>query len=68
MGVNLFMGRFGRCLDSDGVVVNDSSLNRTFCDDPTIGHNMTWFNPKITFDNVLIGYLALFQVVSFELI
>nr|AWJ68263.1 putative voltage-dependent sodium channel 1 [Hirudo verbana] len=66
MGVNLFMGRFGRCLDSDGVVVNDSSLNRTFCDDPSIGHNMTWFNPKITFDNVLIGYLALFQVATFK--
>lgn len=27
-------------------------------------HNYTWLNSKISFDNVGIAYLALFQVVS----
>ena len=47
-----------------GVRVNASEVsNKSDCE--ARRHlNYTWFNPKINFDNVLSGYLALFQVVS----
>ena len=64
MGVNLFGGKFKQCVDIDGVRVNASEVsNKSDCE--ARRHlNYTWFNPKINFDNVLSGYLALFQVVS----
>ncbi|ESO06390.1 hypothetical protein HELRODRAFT_64539 [Helobdella robusta] len=63
MGVNLFMGKFGRCVDADGVKIEIDTLNKF---NINIGHNMSWFNPKVNFDNVLLGYLALFQVATFK--
>ena len=63
MGVNLFGGRFASCVDEDNQLVNASLVpNKTVC--LALTHlNYTWTNPKINFDNVLIAYLALFQVV-----
>ena len=63
MGVNLFGGRFASCIDLEGQLVNATLVpNKTVCLD--MSHlNYTWTNPKINFDNVLIAYLALFQVV-----
>ena len=63
MGVNLFGGRFASCVDLDGRLVNVSLVhNKTVCLE--MAHlNFTWINPKINFDNVIIAYLALFQVV-----
>ena len=53
----------------------DSIVNKTQClDNSTVGANtydngvlvegVTWYNEPINFDNVLIGYVALFQVVT----
>ena len=63
MGVNLFGGRFASCLDVDQQLINASLVpNKNVC--LSMAHlNFTWTNPKINFDNVLIAYLALFQVV-----
>ena len=65
MGVNLFGGKYYKCLDADGNRLNFSIVqNKSQCKALEESMNYTWFNPKINFDNVLIGYLALFQVVS----
>ena len=61
MGVNLFMGRFKYCVDGDKMIVHYNIVStRNDC----IAQNFSWINPKINFDNVPSGYLALFQVVS----
>jgi len=64
MGVNLFGGRFASCVDTEGQLVNASLVpNETVC--VSLAHlNYTWTNPDINFDNVLMAYLALFQVVG----
>lgn len=65
MGVNLFGGKFKRCEDADGRVLNASEVwNKSQCEEMNVSHNYSWNNPKINFDNVLTGYLALFQVVG----
>jgi len=64
MGVNLFGGKFKSCVDSAGVQVNATEVpNKGVCLNMSTSHNYTWYNPDINFDNVLVGYLALFQVV-----
>ena len=64
MGVNLFGGRFASCVDTEGQLINASLVpNETVC--VSLAHlNYTWTNPDINFDNVLMAYLALFQVVG----
>jgi len=63
MGVNLFSGRFKHCIDATGLTVPYNVVSsRNECD-ALLHLNYTWYNPKINFDNVLNGYLALFQVV-----
>jgi hypothetical protein len=60
MGVQLFGGRFGRCIDENGEIVNYTIVNnKTECDN----FNYTWTNPDINFDHVFVAYLALLQVV-----
>lgn len=61
MGVNLFMGRFKGCVNSDRELLNCSVIQHK---NDCLANNYTWFNPKINFDNVPNGYLALFQVVG----
>lgn len=66
MGVNLFGGRFAGCVDQSGESVNSSIVpNQTVCSEMSY-MNYTWYNPKINFDNALIAYLALFQVVRYR--
>ena len=61
MGVQLFGGRFKRCVDENKEVVNITLVkNESEC----IAGNYTWFNPKVNFDDAMVAYLALFQVVS----
>jgi voltage-gated cation channel len=63
MGVQFFGGKFFKCIDEDGEVLPISVVNdRWQCHDL----NYTWINSKITFDHVGMGYLALFQVATFE--
>ncbi|XP_050539645.1 sodium channel protein 60E-like isoform X2 [Daktulosphaira vitifoliae] len=63
MGVQFFGGKFFKCVDSNGerLSVNITN-NRSDC----MLQNYTWLNSKISFDNVGIAYLALFQVATFE--
>jgi hypothetical protein len=65
MGVNLFSGKFKYCVDADKIILNDTIVPfKNVCD--SLSHlNYSWDTAKINFDNVLNGYLALFQVVSF---
>ncbi|KAF6217387.1 hypothetical protein GE061_001742 [Apolygus lucorum] len=63
MGVQFFGGKFFKCVDEEGERLPVEVVqNRDEC----IVKNYTWLNSKITFDNVGNGYLALFQVATFE--
>ncbi|XP_030624433.1 sodium channel, voltage gated, type V-like, alpha b [Chanos chanos] len=66
MGVNLFAGKFGRCVNRTGYIYNASAINnKTEC----LAMNDTqyyWTKVKVNFDNVGAGYLALLQVATFK--
>ncbi|CAG0912694.1 unnamed protein product [Notodromas monacha] len=63
MGVQMFAGKFAKCVDDEGVVIAAEIVNNfTECRDK----NFTWVNAPINFDNVLQAYLALFQVATFK--
>ncbi|XP_036378502.1 sodium channel, voltage gated, type V-like, alpha b isoform X1 [Megalops cyprinoides] len=66
MGVNLFAGKFGRCVNRTGYVYNASLINnKSEC----VAMNDTqfyWTKVKVNFDNVGAGYLALLQVATFK--
>ncbi|MGH0153520.1 UNVERIFIED_CONTAM: hypothetical protein FKN15_028384 [Acipenser sinensis] len=66
MGVNLFAGKFGRCVNStDLYIFNASEINnKTECD--AFGNATYWTRVKVNFDNVGAGYLALLQVNKFQ--
>ena len=63
LGVQLFAGKFYKCQDLDGErVPADIVPNKTAC----LEHpgKFRWVNSNVNFDNVINGFLALFQVVS----
>ena len=66
IGVQLFMGKFHKCVDA-----NDTRLpvnitpNREVCEQNMNETGYKWVNSDINFDSVSDAYLALFQVVSF---
>ncbi|XP_076465332.1 sodium channel protein 1 brain-like [Babylonia areolata] len=64
MGVQFFSGRFYKCVNAtSGDQLPASSFpNKTFC----ISSGERWRNSYIHFDNSLAGFLALFQVATFE--
>ncbi|CAF1300247.1 unnamed protein product, partial [Adineta steineri] len=65
MGVQLFGGKFFKCVYSNThqrVNLTENITNKIDC----LNKNFTWENSRINFDNVLIGYLALFQVATFK--
>ncbi|CAF4218965.1 unnamed protein product [Rotaria socialis] len=65
MGVQLFSGKFYKCVyvgTHDRVNVSENIKNKNDC----LNSNYTWENSRVNFDNVLIGYLALFQVATFK--
>lgn len=67
MGVQFFSGRFYKCKDSTGEVLLPSVVaNKSQCLAMAATHNYSWVNSNINFDNVLNGYLALFQVATYE--
>ncbi|XP_008940730.1 PREDICTED: sodium channel protein type 5 subunit alpha-like, partial [Merops nubicus] len=68
MGVNLFAGKFGKCVN---LTEEDSELNKSINDiaDCKMYNNtgkIFWVNVKVNFDNVGSGYLALLQVATFK--
>lgn len=64
MGVNLFAGKFYKCINNiTGEDFNATTIpNGTFC---RAEKDAIWKNLKINFDNVGMGYLALLQVVRY---
>ncbi|XP_006770619.1 PREDICTED: sodium channel protein type 11 subunit alpha [Myotis davidii] len=66
LGVNLFSGKFGRCMNTTAnpaLLINYTIIaNRSQC----ISENFTWDNLKVNFDNVGMAYLALLQVATFK--
>ena len=65
MGVQLFAGRFYKCVypnTHDRVNTTENVTNKNDC----LNKNFTWENSRVNFYNVFNGYLALFQVVCFE--
>ncbi|XP_064599687.1 sodium channel protein type 4 subunit alpha B-like [Liolophura sinensis] len=64
MGVQLFGGKFWKCVDEDKKRLPASIVdNKTQCD---MYPEYEWENSKVNFDNVLNAYLALFQVATFK--
>nr|XP_029725458.1 sodium channel protein 60E [Aedes albopictus] len=63
MGVQFFGGKFFKCVDEDGELLPIHIVNDKW---QCYALNYTWINSKITFDHVGMGYLALFQVATFE--
>ncbi|XP_061820991.1 sodium channel protein type 5 subunit alpha-like [Nerophis lumbriciformis] len=65
MGVNLFAGKFGRCVNRTGHVFNYNLINnKSQCD--ALNDTYYWTKVKVNFDNVGAGYLALLQVATFK--
>uniref|UniRef100_A0A671YMA5 Sodium channel protein n=1 Tax=Sparus aurata TaxID=8175 RepID=A0A671YMA5_SPAAU len=64
MGVNLFAGKFGKCVNRTGFIHSISLVNnKSEC----LSMNDTqfyWTKVKVNFDNVGLGYLSLLQVVE----
>ncbi|CAF1333264.1 unnamed protein product [Rotaria magnacalcarata] len=64
MGVQLFGGKFYKCVyvgTHDRVAASENVTHKTDC----LNKNFTWENSRLNFDNVLNGYLALLQIVSY---
>ncbi|KAM6101672.1 sodium channel protein type 5 subunit alpha-like [Theristicus caerulescens] len=68
MGVNLFAGKFGKCvnLTEEDSELNSSINNITDCRMYNNTGKIFWVNVKVNFDNVGSGYLALLQVATFK--
>ena len=64
LGVQLFSGKFQSCVDNDGKRLPANLVpNKTEC--LRFPEKYTWRNSDVNFDNVLNGFLTLFQVVSY---
>ena len=63
MGVQLFSGRFYKC-----VYANQSRVPFEECSNMAecLAKNYTWKNSRLNFDNVLNSYLSLLQVATFK--
>lgn len=60
MGVNLFGGKFYKCVDARGVKYDASVVaNKSAC----LERGDRWINSNVNFDNSVNGFLALLQVV-----
>ncbi|NWV74624.1 SCN5A protein, partial [Dasyornis broadbenti] len=68
MGVNLFAGKFGKCvnLTEENSVLDSSISNKTDCRMYNNTGKIYWVNATVNFDNVGSGYLALLQVATFK--
>ncbi|XP_068560220.1 sodium channel, voltage-gated, type I-like, alpha isoform X1 [Cebidichthys violaceus] len=66
MGVNLFAGKYGHCVNrtSNKDFPRTEVKNMTECNN--LGKAARWKIVKINFDNVGMGYLALLQVATFK--
>lgn len=65
IGVNTFMGRFQKCIDTNtGEKFSHEIIpDREIClAEKALNRSVDWTNPTINFDNVMTAYVALFQV------
>ncbi|KAJ8364823.1 hypothetical protein SKAU_G00136540 [Synaphobranchus kaupii] len=64
MGVNLFAGKFYRCINttSEEVFPMSSVNNKSDCMALMYTNEVRWVNVKVNYDNVGLGYLSLLQV------
>ncbi|XP_032315074.1 sodium channel protein type 10 subunit alpha [Camelus ferus] len=70
MGVNLFAGKFQRCINTTNedfsLVPWTTVTNMSECERQNYTGKFFWVNVKVNFDNVAMGYLALLQVATFK--
>ncbi|XP_040187412.1 sodium channel protein type 4 subunit alpha isoform X1 [Rana temporaria] len=68
MGVNMFAGKFYRCINTTTSELFDLSVvnNRSECFGLNNTEEVRWVNVKVNFDNVGLGYLSLLQVATFK--
>uniref|UniRef100_A0A8C7FRH2 Sodium channel protein n=1 Tax=Oncorhynchus kisutch TaxID=8019 RepID=A0A8C7FRH2_ONCKI len=66
MGVNLFAGKYGRCVNQTGYIHNVSMVNNKTDCRAMNDTQFYWTRVKVNFDNVGAGYLALLQVATFK--
>uniref|UniRef100_A0A8C0ZAQ9 Sodium channel protein n=1 Tax=Cyanistes caeruleus TaxID=156563 RepID=A0A8C0ZAQ9_CYACU len=68
MGVNLFAGKFGKCVNmtDENSKISSEIDNKTDCGMYNNTGKIFWVNVKVNFDNVGSGYLALLQVATFK--
>ncbi|KAM3866083.1 sodium channel protein type 2 subunit alpha-like [Diretmus argenteus] len=66
MGVNLFAGKFGKCVNRTGFIHNISIINNKSDCQAMNDTQFYWTKVKVNFDNVGLGYLSLLQVATFK--
>ncbi|XP_078011872.1 sodium channel protein type 4 subunit alpha-like [Phascolarctos cinereus] len=68
MGVNLFAGKYYRCINTTTSEIFDISVvnNMSDCFKLMNTGEVRWVNVKVNFDNVGLGYLSLLQVATFK--
>uniref|UniRef100_A0A8C3FWK3 Sodium channel protein n=1 Tax=Chrysemys picta bellii TaxID=8478 RepID=A0A8C3FWK3_CHRPI len=68
MGVNLFAGKYYRCINTTTDELFDISEvnNKSDCLALLHTNQARWVNVKVNFDNVGLGYLSLLQVATFK--
>uniref|UniRef100_A0A8C8STV2 Sodium channel protein n=1 Tax=Pelusios castaneus TaxID=367368 RepID=A0A8C8STV2_9SAUR len=68
MGVNLFAGKFGKCINltEENSGLSKDIKNKNNCVTYNNTQKLYWINAKVNFDNVASGYLALLQVATFK--
>ncbi|XP_055302527.1 sodium channel protein para isoform X15 [Sitodiplosis mosellana] len=63
MGVQLFAGKYFKCVDSNKTTLSHEIIpDRNTCE----AENYTWENSRMNFDHVGKAYLCLFQVATFK--
>uniref|UniRef100_A0A8C1K7H9 Sodium channel protein n=1 Tax=Cyprinus carpio TaxID=7962 RepID=A0A8C1K7H9_CYPCA len=64
MGVNLFAGKFGKCVNRTGYIHSVTLVNNKSDCQSMNDTQFYWTKVKVNFDNVGLGYLSLLQVVE----
>ncbi|XP_076069518.1 sodium voltage-gated channel paralytic isoform X2 [Oratosquilla oratoria] len=63
MGVQLFAGKFHKCVDDKGETLDAEEVGTQ---EECCRKNYTWENSEINFDHVGMAYLALFQIATWK--
>ncbi|XP_016147573.1 sodium channel, voltage gated, type XII, alpha a [Sinocyclocheilus grahami] len=66
MGVNLFAGKFGKCVNRTGYILSVTLVNNKSDCQSMNDTQFYWTKVKVNFDNVGLGYLSLLQVATFK--